>query len=95
MNQPPKSTSRKTVRVHVKKLDGTTAFMYNEQAMAAMVDAGHRPTVKRMSQVSFNNDSQQWEARDTKGELIAVAPTYEQCVNDEVVVLDGRTLTEE
>ena len=94
MKQPTKCPSRKTVRLHVRKSDGQVAFMYDEQAVQAMTDAGHRPEIHRMSQVHFNNATQQWEARDNSGEIIATADTYAKCVAQEVLVLDSRPLTE-
>lgn len=46
--------------------------------------------VTRASNVEFNHELQQWEARTPTGELIASGPNRDEVIREEVKVIESR-----
>jgi hypothetical protein len=74
----------------VIKPDGTVKTVYNDKLRPLNERLGS-VSIKRASNVEFNNTTQQWEARLVEtDELIASGPNREEVIKQEIAIIESR-----
>jgi hypothetical protein len=67
--------------------DGTVNAVYSDEIKKMNLG---RFEVARASNVEFNVETQEWEARTPAGVLIAKGPSRDQVIRDEVAVIEAQ-----